>query len=395
MLASKPLVVSQLNLLTKKILEGNFPSVLVEGEISNLVEPASGHLYFSLKDDRAQVRAVFFHRHRSALKFKLRNGLQVVVTATVSLYEARGDYQLLVEHLEAAGEGILYDKFLQLKERLLKLGYFDSKYKKELPRLPHTIGVITSKSGAVIRDILTVLRRRFPGVKVIIYPTLVQGDDAAPQVAAALATANLRGECQLLIIARGGGSMEDLWAFNEEIVAQAIFNSDIPVISAIGHETDFTIADFVADLRAPTPSAAAEMAVPSVTDGQQNLDRLLQRLAVAMERKLEGAKVILERVRRELLHPKEQLMAGKQMVLTLEHRLHLAIKHSLSLGREYLARYVTALNAVSPLATLARGYGIVMQRSKVIATVRDLAVGDIIHTKLSDGEVISLIKEIK
>ena len=252
--------VSQLNRETGQLLSRHFLSIRVEGEISNLSTPASGHVYFSLKDANAQVRCAMFKNQRRRGGFKPENGKQVIVTAEVSLYEPRGDYQLIVEHIEEAGDGALRRAFDALKLKLSAEGLFDAANKQSLPALPKAIGVITSPSGAAIRDILTVLQRRFPAIPVIIYPTAVQGTNAQHEIAGAIAIANKSWQCDVLILARGGGSLEDLWAFNEEKVARAIATSSIPIISGIGHETDFTIADFAADLRAPTPSAAAEHA---------------------------------------------------------------------------------------------------------------------------------------
>ena len=267
------LTVSQLNRSTSQLLAEHFLSVLVEGEISNLSTPSSGHLYFSLKDAHAQVRCAMFKTQQRKLGFKPENGKQVLIKAQVSLYEPRGDFQLIVEHLEEAGDGALRRAFEALKLKLSEEGLFNPVHKKAIPTLPGTIGIITSPTGAAIKDILTVLKRRFPAIPVIIYPVAVQGSNAKYEITQAITLANEHEYCDVIILGRGGGSLEDLWAFNEEIVARAIFASTIPIISAVGHETDITIADYVADYRAATPSVAAEQASP---DQQEWLNRFVQ-----------------------------------------------------------------------------------------------------------------------
>jgi exodeoxyribonuclease VII large subunit len=256
------LTVSQLNRQARTLLEQGLARLWVEGEVSNLARPASGHLYFRLKDESAQIGAAFFRNRQRGPTIGLKNGDHGLAYGQVSLYEARGDYQLIVEQVEPAGEGVLKRRYDALRKKLDAEGLFDESLKQAIPEVPRCIGVITSPSGAAIRDVLTVLRRRFPAVPVVIYPSAVQGDAAAPELLAALRTARRRAECDVLLLTRGGGSLEDLWAFNDEALARAIAESEIPVISAVGHEIDFTIADFVADVRAPTPSGAAEMIVP-------------------------------------------------------------------------------------------------------------------------------------
>ena len=390
----KILKVSQINLLAKKILEANFPHTLIEGEISNLVMPSSGHIYFSLKDERAQVRAVMFRQYNLGLKFRPENGMQVIVRAQVSLYEPRGDYQLIVEKMEEAGEGILHAKFLELKAKLEKEGLFDKKYKKPLPKLPESIGVITSPTGAVIRDIVSVLKRRFPSVNVIIYPILVQGNEAGAQIIASIQKANKRKECDLLILARGGGSLEDLWCFNEEIVARTIFGSTIPIISAVGHETDFTIADFASDLRAPTPSVAAELAAPNIADWLKTLENLKYRLIGTIQNKLQQFILLFSNLKSRLRHPYYYLAAKIQKLDEMEHRLNLAIKHRLAYHKQSLAKLGASLDAVSPLRTLARGYAIVSKDNRVISKTKNVNIGDTIQTRLSDGGLECLVKKI-
>jgi exodeoxyribonuclease VII large subunit len=391
----KILKVSQLNSATKAILEANFALVWVEGEISNLSEPSSGHIYFSLKDEAAQIRAAMFRGRKLGLRFQPKNGAHVVVAAQVSLYEPRGDYQLIVDYMELAGAGALHAKFLQLKAKLEAEELFALKYKKALPKIPKIIGVITSPTGAVIRDILNVLRRRFPGVTVIIYPTQVQGDEAAMQIVNALQVANERQECEVLILARGGGSLEDLWSFNEEIVARAIFASNIPIISAIGHETDFTIADFVADVRAPTPSAAAELAVPNIGEWLNNIINLECRLCNAIQYKLRQASLLLENLKKLLHHPKYYLLQRAQRLDELEHNLCLHMKNNLIFWQQRLIKVSAALDLVSPLATLERGYAIIAHDDNIIQDVKSVLVGDKIQAKLVDGVLHCVVNKVE
>jgi exodeoxyribonuclease VII large subunit len=415
----------------------------VEGEISNLSTPSSGHVYFSLKDSAAQIRCALFRPHIRRAALALKNGRHVVVTAQVSLYEPRGDYQLIVEQVEDAGLGALQRAFLMLKEKLAAEGLFDAAHKQALPSLPACIGVITSPTGAALRDILTVLRRRFAAVPVIVYPVSVQGQGAKVEIAAALAAANRRRECDVLIVARGGGSLEDLWAFNEEVVARAIYASRIPVIAGIGHETDFTIADFVADLRAPTPSAAAEHAVP---DGQALLHRfregekrMLQALQASAARRTQRAawldkrlqqqhpgcrlqnnaqrlddldvrlsqalRIKLHRDRARLadlsaragrFHPHAQIRAFMLRQQYLEQRLNTAIAQRLRHAGERLAARGQALHTVSPLATLQRGYAIVtvMGDSTPLTATAAVQVGTRLHTRLASGRIVSRVEAL-
>jgi len=387
MLEQKILKVSQINSLARKILEGNFASVLIEGEISNLAEPNSGHIYFSLKDETAQVRAVMFRQSKTMLKFQPQNGAHVIVTAQVSLYEPRGDYQLIVQQMEPAGVGVLHAKFLQLKTKLAAEGLFDIKYKKPLPKLPQSIGVITSPTGAVIRDILNVLKRRFPSAAIIVYPVQVQGKEASTQIITALQKANLRKECEVLILARGGGTLEDLWPFNEETVARAIFASTIPIVSAVGHETDFTISDFVADVRAPTPSVAAELVVPNVLEWLNVLGNLKRRLIGSMQNKLQRINLLVLNLKKQLRHPRYYLAERMQRLDEFQHRLHLAMQHQLSRWQQRLSKIGVALDMVSPLATLERGYAVISKDDKVIKRTADVVVGDKVRARLVDGEI--------
>ena len=437
------LSVTQLNRATNQLLEEHFLSVLVEGEISNLAQPSSGHLYFSLKDANAQVRCAMFRTQQRRLGFKPENGKQVVVKAQVSLYEPRGDFQLIVEHIEEGGDGALRRAFDALKLKLSEEGLFDTANKQSLPSLPKTIGVITSPSGAAIRDILTVLQRRFSAIPVIIYPVAVQGNNAKYEIARAIALANEHQQCDVIILGRGGGSLEDLWAFNEEIVARAIFASTIPIISAVGHETDVTIADFVADLRAATPSAAAEHATPDQQEWLSRFVYLEAQLQQQLQRKLSQKQQSLVWLTKRLQqqHPGQKLARNAQRMDELELRLNQAMQTILRHGKnlveaklatlwqyspvvtinnykqkqDYLSkRLITVtrhklenlnqrllnqsqtLHAVSPLATLNRGYALVIHQpsGEIIRSIKQLRPGDKVETRLAEGRFTSQISAI-
>jgi exodeoxyribonuclease VII large subunit len=379
--------VSELNQASQQLLENHFPAIWVEGEISNLVRPTSGHLYFSLKDPKAQVRCALFRFQARALPFELSNGLLVQALAKVSLYPDRGDYQLIVERVEIAGDGLLKKAFDALVEKLSKEGLFEERWKKPLPFLPKTIGVITSSTGAAIRDILSVLQRRFPQIPVIIYPTKVQGAEAAGEIITALRAANQHQAVEVLLLARGGGSLEDLWPFNEERVARAIFESEIPIVTGIGHEIDFTIADFVADKRAPTPSAAAELITPHHAALQQQFLLFETRLAHEMTKFLQHQAQRLDWLFKRLRHPGQVIKVEQQQIKRLEQQLILLIQQTLKEKETLLKNALRALNTVSPLATLARGYAIVFKEEEeiVIRSKADIEVDEIFRLKLSDG----------
>ncbi|HUW26537.1 MAG TPA: exodeoxyribonuclease VII large subunit [Gallionella sp.] len=304
---NRVLRVTELNFAIKQLLESNVPLLWVRGEISNLVKAASGHFYFSLKDDQAQVRCVMFRHRNQLLSDSVANGQQVEVLAVVTLYEQRGDFQLTVEQMRPAGLGVLYERFAQLKLKLESEGLFDTARKRPLPSYPKRIGIVTSLQAAALRDVLTTLRSRLPSVPVLLYPTPVQGTGSAEQIAAAIRTASQRAECDVLIVCRGGGSIEDLWAFNEEVVARAIVASAIPVVSGVGHETDFTIADFVADERAPTPTAAAQRVVPDRHALLRALRDLAQHLRRTQHNRLQNAMQATDYLQRRLVHPAQQL----------------------------------------------------------------------------------------
>ena len=436
--------VSRLNREVRELLESGLARLWVEGEISNLARPASGHLYFTLKDARAQVSCALFRNRATRLGFSPQDGNQVLLQAQVSLYEARGSYQLIVNHMEEAGDGALRRAFEQLKNRLYKEGLFDAQHKQALPRLPRCIGVITSPHGAAIRDVLTVLRRRFPGIQVIIYPTQVQGESAARQIVMAIKTADSRAECDVLLLTRGGGALEDLWPFNEEVVARAVHACSIPIVSAVGHEIDFVITDFVADYRAATPSAAAEMLSPDRTELDKRFRQLDNRLYTLLGQQLKQRGNNLDWLRKRLrqCHPGRQLQQQVQGLDDLEVRLARAWRYQctqrqtsignlqarlrqhnpqqllqglsahtrqllqqlqyrmatrLSARREQLAVLSRALETMSPLSTLQRGYSITLNKpgGSVVQAATQLKIGDIVETRLARGRIHSRVTEIK
>lgn len=438
------LAVSDVNREARQLLEQGLGQVAVVGELSNLARPASGHLYFSLKDANAQLRCAFFRQRQRGVRFQPENGVEVIAFGKISLYEPRGDYQLIVEHLDLAGVGALQREFDRLRGKLEQEGLFDADYKQPLPPLPRRIGVITSPSGAAVRDILTTLARRFPGIPVRVYPTPVQGHEAPAGLVNAIETASLRRDCDVLIMARGGGSLEDLWAFNDEAVARAIFACPIPIVSGVGHETDTTIADFVADLRAPTPTGAAELVVPDQAAWRDRLSTLDRRLQEAWQRKLTEYQQQIDWLERALRaqSPSTQLAqrasrlelarlrartALEQRIVTASHALDqlraTLLRHSPSAAlqirqrrlvaarsdlRHQMTQRVTltsnrvqlaarALNSVSPLATLGRGYAIV-QSAESAAVLRDaaqVAPETEIDIRLQSGTLRAITKKAK
>lgn len=431
--------VSQLNNKAKSLLEQELSYIQVIGEISNLSRPASGHLYFSLKDDRSQVRCALFKRQAQRLNFTPENGLQILVNANTSLYEARGDYQLIINNAQETGDGALQKSFEQLKEKLANKGLFSAEHKKDLPTIPQSIGIITSATGAAIQDILSVLKRRFPSIPLIIYPVMVQGTEAKYQINQALITANQRKECDVIILARGGGSLEDLWAFNEEMVAKAIFKSRTPVVSGIGHETDTTIADYVADFRAATPTAAAEHITPDVQHWknqfaayQQHLSQLIQnkllerarhldwldknlnqqhpgkQLQIKSQRLAELNSRLQQSLRHHLAQSKNQLNSQQSALMQLNpaykvqqlkakftllnSRLHNNINSTLQKNKNQLQLLSTSLNIISPLSTLDRGYTLTSREASLIHSSQDLEIGDTIKTHFANGTATSKIQ---
>jgi exodeoxyribonuclease VII large subunit len=388
--------VTELNSMARQLLEGSLGQMWVSGEISNLVLASSGHYYFSLKDSQAQVRCALFRMSGRRLSFTLKNGLQVLALAQISLYEARGEFQLIVQQIEESGVGLLQKKFEALKQRLHNAGLFDPEKKKPLPLLPKTIGVITSPTGAAVHDILTVLKRRFPAIPVIIYPTLVQGEQASRKIVTAIETANQRRECDVIILARGGGSLEDLWSFNEEIVAHAIYASKIPIITGIGHEIDFTIADFVADLRAPTPSAAAERVSPDSREWLRLIEQLQKRMLHLLIARLRHAQSHLLHISKRLRHPGQRLQDQAQHLDQLEHRLLLAQRHLLQRSQIMVAQLAQTLQTLSPLNTLDRGYAIVRNKlsQKVILNAEQLIVDEKLTIQFARGSCECRVEKV-
>ena len=426
---------SQLNTLARDLLEGAFPLIWVEGELSGVSRPGSGHLYFCLKDARAQVRCAMFKPKSSWLKFIPREGLRVLARGRLTLYEARGEYQLVIDHMEEAGEGALRRAFEELRAKLTAEGLFDSARKRPLPVHPRRLAVLTSPSGAAVRDVLSVLGRRFPLLHVEILPVLVQGASAAAQITAMLRRASASGRYDLILLTRGGGSLEDLWPFNDEQLTRAIVASAVPVVSAVGHETDFSLADFAADLRAPTPSAAAELLAPSQEDllrrlrtldarirnlqrqqlraAMQRADRaalrlqalrpqarlqllrrrqqdVLRRLTAAWKRRAEVDRATLRHAEAVLraAHPQRRLARLRERLAALSTRPRSAIVQRLSGDALRLRGAARALHTVSPLATVARGYAILQQPDgRVVRSVLDAAPGNVLDARLSDGSL--------
>lgn len=434
--------VSELTKKVKFILESELRTVWLTGEISNFVSASSGHWYLSLKDARSQVRCAMFKGSNRYVQLKPQNGTQVLVRANVSLYEPRGDFQLIIEHMEDAGDGLLKQKFELLKTQLAAKGLFDVSHKKPLPKFVNTVGVVTSPTGAAIKDVISVLQRRQPNMKIIIYPALVQGESASVDIADMVALANQRNECDLLIVGRGGGSMEDLWAFNEVPVVNAIFNSALPVISAVGHEIDNSLADLVADVRSPTPSAAAELIsqdsdqqlfqikqlqirlrsrsqdlikkLSTKSDNishrlglahpkrqllmqQQKVDELQTRLTTLFKFESQNKHIKLSKLKGRLqaCSPEQKLASKKELLRNLDSRLVNAALNKISQKQASLAALVQQLNIVSPLATIARGYTISRDKTgKIVKQTNQVELGDSISTQTSDGIIESQVIKI-
>ncbi|WP_140920025.1 exodeoxyribonuclease VII large subunit [Limnobaculum xujianqingii] len=434
--------VSRLNQTVRQLLEMEMGQIWLSAEISNFSQPSSGHWYFTLKDDKAQVRCAMFRTANRKTTFQPQNGQQVLVRASITLYEPRGDYQLIAESMQPAGDGLLQQRFEQLKQRLSDEGLFNPARKRPLPSPATCIGIITSATGAALHDMLQILQRRDPSLPVIIYPTMVQGSEATLQIARTIELANQRNECDVLIVGRGGGSLEDLWCFNEELVARAIFNSQIPVVSAVGHETDVTIADFVADLRAPTPSAAAELIsrnqpelIRRLQSQQQRLEmamdyylthlrqrltrqdsrlqqqhpqlrlsrqqtallKLQNRLEEGMQTRLRLASRQTERLQQRLLHTQPQVKVHRcqQQLQQYQYQLQQALERQLNAARQRFSVGYSQLEAVSPLATLARGYSVTTTaEGKTLKKLKQIQTGDTLKTRLSDGWIESQVSGI-
>ena len=434
--------VTRLNRLARQILESEIGQVWVTGEISNFVAAASGHWYFTLKDNKAQVKTAMFKGSNRYLKFKPKAGDKVVVRANLSIYEARGDYQLIVEHMEPEGQGQLKQAYEALKLKLSQMGMFSVEDKQALPKVITRVGLVTSSTGAAVHDILTVMARRNPSIEVVIYPSLVQGELASRNIVQQIELANQRKEVDVLIVGRGGGSLEDLWAFNEEPVAHAIYNSALPVISAVGHEVDVTIADYVADVRAPTPSAAAELVSQDqdekqntllnlksrlsyaihniiqhrkasvrqtktalnanhpqskILQAQQSIDRLGNELTRLISRRIKDANSLLNthNIQLQNQNPKRIIEQYRQRVVDLNDKI-LKLQHDkLEDSKKSLANLSQLMNSVSPLATLSRGYSISFCGEEIVKSISQLHTGQVLTTKLKDGEVTSQISTLK
>ena len=424
--------VSRLNLDARAVLEEAFSTVWIEGEVSNLARPRSGHIYFTLKDEHCQVRCAMFRMHNRSLGFAPEDGMQVLAHAKVSLYPERGEFQLIVQYMEEAGAGALRRAFDALKNRLGAEGLFDAEHKRPLPALPQCVGVVTSPTGAAVRDVLSVLGRRFPAVPVVLYPVPVQGAGAAAAIARMLDVACERAECDVLIVTRGGGSLEDLWAFNEEVVARAMHRASIPIISGVGHEIDFTIADLVADLRAPTPSAAAESVVPDANEWAAKYRGFETRLVAVMRRALSARRGEVRTLAKRLVHPRRRLFDHSQRLdamtmrlsraagagvrerrarlstvaarlarhapdrmvqahrarcASLEHRLLMATRTALTERRTRVSALERALGAFGPQATLERGYSILLRADDrhVVRGAHEVRPGERLRARLARG----------
>jgi len=389
--------VSELTAELKALLENTFTGVWVEGEISNFKHHTSGHMYFTLKDDRGQLRAVMFRGSNRGLQFRPEDGLAVIVFGNVTIYEPRGEYQVYVEYMEPKGLGALQLAFEQLKTRLETEGLFDPARKRPIPLLPKKIGLVTSPSGAAIRDILQIIHRRFANVQVLIFPVRVQGEGAAAEIVEGVECLNKRGDLDVLIVARGGGSIEDLWAFNEEVVARAIYASQTPVISAVGHETDFTIADFVADVRAPTPSAAAELVISRKAELSQRVDDLFSRLVSHMRYRAERSGERLRSLERHLrlLSPLERVKRQRERLRDGALALQSSMSHRLALWRGDLRTAAARLDSLSPLAILARGYSVCRRLPdlSILTRAASVAEGGRVEVLLHQGGLICRVEE--
>lgn len=435
-----PLSISQLNQMVKELLESNLPPLWVEGEISNFAKPASGHMYFSLKDNNCQVRSVMFRNRNMLMDFKPENGSHVLAKVRIGFYEARGEFQLIVDRLEEVGDGQLQQQFERLKRKLASEGLFDEDTKQEIPELPKRIGVITSPTGAAIHDVLSVLERRFPAIPVSIYPVPVQGEEAATKIAKAIQVASKHKHCDVLLLVRGGGSLEDLWSFNEEVVARAIANCNIPIVSGVGHEIDITIADFAADIRAATPSAAAELVVPDQYSYLQSYDYYSERLQQLIRERIKQSQQKLSWIQQRLQqqHPRNRLIqyeirrqelsrrlgqvwknqiASRQASLrlaqlrlqtqsprllidqqrrklkSLTHHLKQQMQHLLLSKQQQLSLSARTLNTLSPLQTLSRGYAIVTKdpSAETVISAEQIQLNDTLKIRFHKGSALSKV----
>lgn len=395
MIRPNPITVSDLNNYIKnKIGNDEFlNNVYIKGEISNFKHHYTGHMYFTLKDKNSLIKCIMFKTYTTNLTFIPKDGMKVLILGTVSVFERDGVYQIYCKAMEEDGIGDLYTKYEELKKKLEEEGLFDEKYKKSIPFMPKIVGVLTSQTGSVIKDIINVSTRRNPNVYIRLLPVPVQGEGAAAKIADAIKLMNDKKLADVIILARGGGSLEDLWPFNEEIVARAIFKSELPVISAVGHETDFSISDFVADLRAPTPSAAAELAVANVYDVKENLNKYNNRFAVALNKKLELSKLKYEKVL-SLKVLKEPLLRIQDEYIKLDNNIKLLYDKTMEKYKEANNKFinmVSKLDSLGPLKTLTRGYSIVQKNNKIIKSVNELKKGDKVDIRLLDGNVSAII----
>ena len=391
--------VTELNDFVKTLLDNNenLKNVFVTGEISNFKNHYSGHMYMTIKDEGGAIKAVMFSSYASRLKFVPENGMKVIILGSVSLYSKDGSYQLYITDMQPDGIGALNLAYEQLKEKLSKEGLFNQENKKPIPVFPQKIGVATAPDGVAVRDIFSILKRRFPLAEIVFCPVAVQGASAAPEIANAIKFFNEKSACDVLIIGRGGGSLEDLWAFNEEIVARAIFESEIPVVSAVGHETDFTIADFVADLRAPTPSAAAELAVPDIIELKSDLLGLKQHLTVLIKNRLNFEREYLDNAEKRLsiLSPSNKIMNSRQEISNLYEKIAGSIELKLNKEKSKISVLSGKLNSLNPLEVLSRGYAISYKDDSPVTSVKSVKNGDNIKVKVTDGEFFACVTEVK
>jgi exodeoxyribonuclease VII large subunit len=433
--------VKALNMVSRSVLERHFEHIWVKGEISNLAQPQSGHIYFTLKDADAQIRCAMFKRAQRGIDFKIKDGIEILVQGTVSIYPDRGDYQLIASKMHIWGEGQLQQDFEALKQKLDKAGLFAANHKQTLPQYPQHIGIISSATGDALQDILRILKERYPIAPITVYPTLVQGKQAAPSIVKAIGLANHHKKADVLILARGGGSLEDLWGFNEENVAHAIFESQLPIVTGIGHEMDFTIADFVADLRAPTPTAAAQSIVPDQIELISQFGLKLQQLNKSMQRYLDYQQLKLDHLQKNLTHPKNRVEQNLEKLAYISHKLNTAIKQKIQTAESsisnvyntlmYLSpntqiskfdiaivqlqkqlqsaifqniqtkenhfkQLAETLHTISPLQTLSRGYAIVTdaQTGTPIKSAKNISIGQKIKTQFETNHIMSEVSEI-
>lgn len=374
----------------------NLEEVLLEGEISNFRHNSRGHFYFTLKDENASISVIMFSSFAKTVKFEPKDGMKVFVKGNVSVYEPQGTYRLNVKEMKSDGVGDLYLAFQQLKSQLEKEGLFDPKYKKKLPMFPNTVGVITSPTGAAIRDIINTIGRRYPLTRVVLYPAIVQGDGAKDDIVKQIKLANEQNICDVLIVGRGGGSIEDLWAFNERIVAQAIFDSNIPIISAVGHEIDFTIADFVADMRAATPTAGAEIATPSIDVLKENIKYNVDYMNKVLKQRFDNMKLYINNLdkRMEALSPINTLNNKKMLLNEYKKQLNILFQSILNNKKNEYRLLENKLQALNPFSIMDKGYSISSVNGKVVSSVEEVKVGDTLETKMKDGTLISIVNEV-